>query len=268
MDAFDLALDAISTDCVPELLQRAATAVAETLEADLCEIVELPSAGTSRIVRASKGTFEVVARGKNQSSVLSGIFTGASVVLSTKEGPFGILSVYSQRRRAFTANQLRYLHRVGLTLSAAIQRAQLQNKAATPATEKKGVTKARLLIVDDDPLLVQVLEQGLHKEYEIVTTTDSREALRHILDQPSFDIILCDMMMPEMTGSMLYLKTQEARPGIEKRFIIMTGGASSRECQEFMNRPEIRRIDKPFTVRNIQELLKAHLSERHFSPDP
>ena len=50
-------------------------------------------------------------------------------------------------------------------------------------------------------------------------------ALRRLIDDASFDVVLCDMMMPELTGAELYRRACEAHPVLRSRFIFMTGGA-------------------------------------------
>ena len=77
--------------------------------------------------------------------------------------------------------------------------------AAAPA---EGVTgrRGRILAVDDEPMLCVVIEKILGGDHEVTTVTSAKEALRRLTSGERFDLILCDLMMPEMTGIELYAK--------------------------------------------------------------
>ena len=57
-----------------------------------------------------------------------------------------------------------------------------------------------ILLVDDDPAVVDLLSAKLHRLYQVVSTTDPRKAVSLALDRKP-DLILCDMDMPDMNGA-------------------------------------------------------------------
>ena len=86
--------------------------------------------------------------------------------------------------------------------------------------------RGRVLVVDDDPLVSAALRRTLVREHEVEVVVSARRALE-LLTSPAgdFDIILCDLMMPEMTGMELYAHVQTAAPERARRMVFITGGA-------------------------------------------
>jgi CheY-like chemotaxis protein len=113
--------------------------------------------------------------------------------------------------------------------------------------------RARVCVVDDEPMMCELIGALLAGEYEVSAFTDPRAAL-NALRTRSFDVVLCDLMMPELTGMELYQKLDEERPELAQRFIFISGGAYTEPTRAFMAltaRPQVR---KPF---HRQELIDA-----------
>jgi CheY-like chemotaxis protein len=64
--------------------------------------------------------------------------------------------------------------------------------------------------------------------------------------EPEFDVVLCDLMMPEMSGMDLHSKLVDVAPAIAERMIFLTGGAFSSRAAQFLDRVSNTRLDKPF----------------------
>lgn len=95
--------------------------------------------------------------------------------------------------------------------------------------------KPRLLIIDDEPLVITMLTRILRRSYDITTTTSGVEGLRLACDEP-WDAILCDVMLPEMSGPQLLERlVQEGRP-IAAKVGFMTGGAFGSEATSLLER--------------------------------
>src|SRR5690606_37778100 len=77
--------------------------------------------------------------------------------------------------------------------STLVERRTLQISSTAPR-------RARVLVVDDEPLILKVVKRTLDKEHEVVTTPTAAQALAWLKAGESFDVILCDIMMPQMTG--------------------------------------------------------------------
>jgi CheY-like chemotaxis protein len=126
-----------------------------------------------------------------------------------------------------------------------------------PSTEQAPV-RGRVLIVDDDPLVSSALRRTLAREHEVEVVVSSRRALE-LLTAPegSYDVILCDLMMPELTGMELHAQLERARPERAQRMVFITGGAYTPVAKEFLERVSNPRVEKPFDP----EALRARVRE-------
>jgi PAS domain S-box-containing protein len=124
--------------------------------------------------------------------------------------------------------------------------------AASPA-------RRRVLIVDDEPLLRRILSRQISQHHDVVAVASGREAQAQ-LGEGAFDAILCDLMMPEMTGMELHAWLVEQRPVLARRVIFMSGGAFTPSASSYLARVENPRLEKPFELTRVLDLL-AHIEE-------
>jgi CheY-like chemotaxis protein len=115
-----------------------------------------------------------------------------------------------------------------------------------------------VLVVDDEPVLGDLIGRMLRHDYQVEVVADARQALERLLADRPHDLVLCDLMMPSMTGMDLYDEVTRHRPELGPRFVFMTGGAFTERATEFLGRIPNDRIDKPFN----RAALKALLAER------
>ncbi len=123
-------------------------------------------------------------------------------------------------------------------------------------------TGGRVLLVDDEPALVRVVQQLLADEdYDVVTVGSGNDAMALLDRDPAFDVILCDLMMEHGSGADLYAHVRSARPDMAERIIFMTGGTFRQETRDFLARVSNPCLDKPF---NLDELIQtvAHIVHR------
>jgi PAS domain S-box-containing protein len=117
--------------------------------------------------------------------------------------------------------------------------------APTPV-ESVSSRRATILIVDDEVSVGQVLRRRL-RDHDVTAVTSAREALDVLARDARFDVILSDLMMPEMSGIQLYDELLRTRPGIVERVVFMTGGAFTGAAPEFLKRVPNECLEKPFT---------------------
>lgn len=103
----------------------------------------------------------------------------------------------------------------------------------------------RVLVVDDETLIGRALARILANE-EVVTVEDARKALALIEEAPAFEVVLCDLMMPGLSGPEFYEAACRARPELEARFVFMTGGAFTEVGNDFLESMGRRVLYKPF----------------------
>jgi PAS domain S-box-containing protein len=106
--------------------------------------------------------------------------------------------------------------------------------------------RRRVLVIDDEATLASMIRRALSKSCDVDVATDAREGLALLVDGGQYDVVLCDLMMPDMTGMDLYAEIARRRPGFEHRFVFMTGGAFTPRASEFLARVKNRRLEKPF----------------------
>jgi CheY-like chemotaxis protein len=93
--------------------------------------------------------------------------------------------------------------------------------------------------------------------HDVVVETRATDGLARVLDDGAFDLVLCDLMMPGMTGMDVYEEVARCRPGLERRFAFLTGGAYTARSQGFLERISNARLMKPFTSQALVELVDA-----------
>ncbi|HEX5744676.1 MAG TPA: ATP-binding protein [Archangium sp.] len=128
--------------------------------------------------------------------------------------------------------------------------------AASPTPPRQEVLRrGRLLIVDDEPLLARTLQMLLEPQHDVTVLHDAREALGHLRNGTPYDVILCDVMMAEMTGEQFYEEVSRTAPEQTFRIIFMTGGAFTQTARDFLARVPNARILKPFHAEELDKLL-------------
>ncbi|MFL5293420.1 MAG: PAS domain S-box protein [Myxococcales bacterium] len=119
--------------------------------------------------------------------------------------------------------------------------------------------RGRILVIDDEKELLDVTHEGLSALHEVMTTTDARQALEWIAAGTRFDLILCDMMMPLMTGMEFHMRLVTLAPEQADRIVFMTGGAFTPRAREFLARLPNLRLEKPFDLAHVLAMVAAHL---------
>ena len=120
--------------------------------------------------------------------------------------------------------------------------------------------RGRVLVVDDEPAVGRVL-QRLLRGHDVEVATSGRQALERMGQTPGFDAVLCDVMMPDLAGRDVYEATRRAHPGMERRFIFVSGGAFTVGAREFLSQIPNPVLEKPFDearVRGAVEALVRH----------
>lgn len=115
---------------------------------------------------------------------------------------------------------------------------------------------ARILVIDDEPALRNALASCLRDRHEVVVAEGGREALRILIEDPRFDLVLCDLMMPDLSGAALHEELRKSHPALAERMVFMTGGAFTPRMHEFVARVGSRILEKPIDLSRIDDLLR------------
>jgi PAS domain S-box-containing protein len=114
----------------------------------------------------------------------------------------------------------------------------------------------RLLIVDDEPMILGALRRSFSSDYHVTCVGDGRRALERIRAGERYDVILCDLMMPEITGMDLYAEMGRLAPDQVERIVFVTGGAFTPRAREFLESIPNARVEKPIDFQNLKLLLR------------
>jgi CheY-like chemotaxis protein/two-component sensor histidine kinase len=145
----------------------------------------------------------------------------------------------------------------GTTFRVSLPRAVDEpSEVEAPQPEMQPKHKGRVLVVDDEPMLCATIERVLN-EHEVVTTTSAKDAVRRLVQGDRFDIILSDIMMPEMTGMDFHRELSRVAPEQAVKMIFMTGGAFSADAADFLQRVPNPSIEKPFKPKALRDLLQS-----------
>jgi CheY-like chemotaxis protein len=113
-----------------------------------------------------------------------------------------------------------------------------------------------VLAVDDEALLLKAYRRMIGDVHELATALGGHEALRVLERDPGYDVILCDLQMPEMSGMELHAAVRARMPALADRFVFVTGGAFSSDARRFMEESVAAVIQKPFRVEDLMALIE------------
>lgn len=129
-------------------------------------------------------------------------------------------------------------------------RAQLKQEPSVRSLPKSS-GRARLLLVEDDPRMAVALAAGLGESAEIVAAHTGADALAK-LASGQFDLILCDLSLPDISGIDVY---ERAPAALREKFVFMSGGAKDERARAFLAAHP--RLDKPFRLDQLEALLTS-----------
>ncbi|MCY1081418.1 response regulator [Archangium lansingense] len=146
--------------------------------------------------------------------------------------------------------------RVILRAANTARPSEAPQEAAVSAAPRRG----RILVVDDEPMIGMAIRRTLQREHEVITLTSAREAQARLISGERFDIILCDLMMPEMSGMELHQAVANHSPGLAGKMVFLTGGAFTANAHAFLNHVPNRRVEKPFSTQELRGLVQSLLA--------
>lgn len=119
--------------------------------------------------------------------------------------------------------------------------------------------------MDDEVRVAQSLRIALSSEFEVTWTGDPTEALRWLTSGDSYDAILCDLVMPKMSGVDLHARVREHAPFVAARFVFMAGGSLTSRLQELLGSLPNPVLCKPFGLDDLREMIRERTSS---APEP
>ncbi|MBX2797122.1 MAG: response regulator [Myxococcales bacterium] len=129
-----------------------------------------------------------------------------------------------------------------------------------PADRATARRPGRVLMIDDEELVGRAVQRILRPEHEVVHFTQAPAALRRIEDDPYWDLILLDLVMPVMNGIATYEALQERAPHLVRHVVVVTGGIFTERDRRFLERTTCPTLEKPFDAEALRTLIDEMLS--------
>lgn len=125
----------------------------------------------------------------------------------------------------------------------------------TPTLVVPRLQRQRVLVIDDDVLVARTLARQL-SDHSVEVVSSGREALTRLSSSGAdFDLVLCDLMMPEVTGMDVYEQVERNLPHLAPRFVFISGGGVTERSRHFIERHAERVLPKPIDGRALFALL-------------
>lgn len=105
--------------------------------------------------------------------------------------------------------------------------------------------RSRILVIDDEPTLLKAIKRML-RGFDVTTTSRARDALAMIERGERFDVILVDVLMPDMNGMDVYVGVARCAPEQRAKIVFMTGGAITDATRTFISSADNPTLEKPF----------------------
>ena len=121
------------------------------------------------------------------------------------------------------------------------------------------VVPLRILVCDDEPMVARAIRRHLPL-HDVHVVKGGRQALDRLASDQDFDLVLCDLMMPEVSGMDVYADVCRAQPHLVPRFVFMSGGAFTDEAQALRDRPEIEFLEKPIAIDELFEVVQTAMA--------
>jgi CheY-like chemotaxis protein len=123
--------------------------------------------------------------------------------------------------------------------------------------------RGRVLVVDDEEALRGVLVRMLKAEHDLVTAASGKAAQSIIERDQDFDVILCDLMMPEMTGMELHEWLLAEHPVLADRVVFLSGGAFTGKASAYVTSSGNLRLAKPYDSAKLKRLVAELVAACH-----
>jgi PAS domain S-box-containing protein len=122
--------------------------------------------------------------------------------------------------------------------------------------------RGRVMVLDDDAAIGATLKLILSEWHDVTALTSPREALRMLRAGERYDVVLCDVMMPEMTAMDFHAALASPMPETAGDIVFLTGGAFTVTAREFLDRIPNARFDKPFDLTRLIALVNDRIARR------
>lgn len=115
---------------------------------------------------------------------------------------------------------------------------------------------SRILVIDDNVMIHRLMLRLLGRD-EVVARDSARDALALLRAGERFDVILCDLNMPEMSGLEFHRELISMDPELASRTLFLTGGPLDEASALFVQELPERILQKPLEVKRLRQAIAA-----------
>ena len=113
-----------------------------------------------------------------------------------------------------------------------------------------------ILVIDDEPSVLRALTGLLRRDgYRVDTASNGRDALVQLQERP-YDVILCDLHMPDLDGAAFYAILGRQYPALRQRVIFLTGDTRGSATKTFLTQSARPWLRKPCPIATIRQAIQ------------
>jgi len=129
----------------------------------------------------------------------------------------------------------------------------------TTTNKTVAARRGRVLVIDDEELLAQAIRRFLSTEHDVTAVFSGGAALDLVRAGERYDVIFCDLMMPQITGMEVHAELVRLAPDQAARVVFLSGGAFTPAARDFLDQVKNLRLDKPFDLREMRRLVNERI---------
>jgi DNA-binding NtrC family response regulator len=116
-----------------------------------------------------------------------------------------------------------------------------------------------ILLVEDDAAFAEIVKEYLEScDFSVTIACDGVQGMKRVMEK-DYDVILCDLLMPNLPGDMFYIGVERVKPRLAKRFIFITGHQNNPKISEFIKKVRALTLFKPFEMHTLVETINVAL---------
>jgi signal transduction histidine kinase len=136
---------------------------------------------------------------------------------------------------------------------------ETKKEPRAPASAGAAARRGRVLIVDDEITFAKALARTFASEHDVDVAASAGDALERLRRGQRYDVIVCDLMMPQMTGMDLHAELALLSPELAGCIVFVTGGAFTAGARAFLDAVPNQRIEKPFEAQQLRAVLNDRI---------
>ena len=135
----------------------------------------------------------------------------------------------------------------------------IQEVTTASRVEEAPVTGKRILVVDDEEEVAMILAELLSIDRHEVDTAKSGALALEKIRRQRYDLVVSDLLMPEMDGPSLYRAVEAMDPELARRFVFITGDTLGATVRDFLDAAARPTLTKPFDFEEVLRVVRGAL---------